>query len=154
LPAIVAIVFTAYRSWVAYAMPTIPALAPFSPYPAPTFVWIIFCGFMDVTFARQVWTTAARGRRWAFGIVLAVFALQLVYLPWALAPGGMGPSERIRWDRWYLIPLQAAHNTGFFVVSWKVLAAIVRGLWRGLRAVIAQARPKPARPMAPEAVLS
>jgi hypothetical protein len=154
LPAIVAIVLTAYRSWTADAMPSIPALAPFSAYPAPTFVWIIFCGFMDVTFVRQVWTTAARGRRWAFGIVLAVFALQLIYIPWMFAPDGMGPSERILWDRWYLIPIQAAHNTGFWIVVWKVLSTSVRGLWRGLRAVITRARPKPARPVAPEPVLS
>jgi hypothetical protein len=118
------------------------------------FLLMLFCGFLVIVFVRQVGTSAARGRWWVLGIVLTIFVLRLIHLRFFLAPAGMGPSEQLQWDRWYLLPVDAAYNTGAAIIVWKILAALVRVIWRGLRAVIARFRPERTRPPATEPVPS
>jgi hypothetical protein len=153
LPVIVAIVLAAFRLWIAYA-PALLAYAPLGPNHVVTFLSTIAYGFLAVVFVRQLWASAARRRWWAFGAVLVIFLLLFSGLAVILVGQELAPTEDLQWNRWYLIALQAAYSTGAIIIEWKILAAVVRGLWRVRRSVIARVRPKPARPPAPEPVPS
>jgi tRNA A-37 threonylcarbamoyl transferase component Bud32 len=151
LPVIVAIVLAAFRLWTAYA-PSLLTFTPLGPARVVTFLTTIAYGFLAVVFVRQVWASAARRRWWALGAVLVIFLLRFWLTAVILVGGELTPSEDLQWNRWYLIALEAAYGTGAIIIAWKILAVLVRGLWRVLRSIIARIRPKPPRRPAQEPV--
>jgi hypothetical protein len=154
LPVIVAIVLAGFRLWIAYA----PALLDWRPlglinHVVPFVTTVVF-GFLAMVFVRQVWAYATRRHWWALGAVLVIFLFVFWLVATALVGVELAPSEDLQWNRWFLIPVQAACSTGAIIIYWKILAALVRVLWRVLRSIIARVRPKPARHPAPEPVPS
>jgi hypothetical protein len=86
-------------------------------------------------------------------VIFTLRVLHLVLLiPFVVVPGGLAPSERVQWNQWYWIPIDAAINTGFVIIAWKLLRALGMGLWRGVRALALRVGPKRALPSAPERV--
>ena len=146
LPVIVGIVFGAYR-----LLLTVSSV----PYDySPNLVLLIFMacwGGLSVLVVQRLWWSARRRRWWTFGVTLAILSLMMVECYWeSWSP--LGPSERLGWDRWYLILIGATLNTGLLIVTWTILRVMVLGLWRGTRAVVVRVRPWGAGPSAPAPV--
>jgi hypothetical protein len=153
LPLIVAIVLAAFRLWVAYARAILPFEVLAGASPVSTFLVSVIYGFLAVVFIRQAGTSAARSHWWALGAVLVVFVVKLIVVSRILVGSELAPSEDLQWNQWYLIPLEAAFGTGAIIIAWRLLLALVRGLWRGLRAAVGLVGPRRTRLQAPEPVL-
>jgi hypothetical protein len=143
LPLIVGSVFGAFRLMLSVS--TVPT----SYLPNLLFMIVMACwGGLSVLVVRRLWSSARRKRWWTFGVTLAIPLLLMVGDYWQNW-SSLGTSERLGWGRWYLIPILAMLNTGFIIVTWILLRAIVVALWRGVRAVV-RFRPRRARLAASE----
>ena len=146
LPVIAAIILVSYRLWAT------SVIAMGSEIPFIFFVVTIAIGFTAVVFVRHLWTCATRRRWWSLGVVLAVFALFMIRLP-IFVYLGLRPSEHIEWNQWHLLLFDPVYNTGALIIAWKLLRALVRGLWGGGRGLAAWFFPKGGVRLAREPVI-
>jgi hypothetical protein len=152
LPVIAGLVLVAYRLLLAVSSVPYVGSTVFGEF--AYFVWFAFLacwGGLLVLVVRRLWSSARRRHWWTFGATFAILSVTMAENTWA-SWSALGPSERLGWDRWYIIPIIGLINTGLIIVAWKLLRLIVVGLWRGFRPVCIRIRQSRTRAVVTEPV--